>query len=62
MVQKDEDNMEYFVERLMYNVKRVGDTNMGLDVLKIVLLRGIREEFLGYVELDGKGGYLEGIL
>ena len=43
MVQKDEESFKYFVERLMYNVRRVGQTNMGLYVLKIILLHGIRE-------------------
>ena len=28
---------------------------MGLDVLKIILLHGIREEFLGMLNLLGKG-------
>ena len=45
MVQKDEEILEDFVERLLYNVQRAGHTTMGLDVLKIILLRGIREDF-----------------
>ena len=43
MVQKDEESLEYFVERLLYNVQRAGQTTMGVDVLKIILLCGIRE-------------------
>ena len=42
MVQKEDESLEDFVERLLYNVQRAGQTNMGLDVLKIILLRGIR--------------------
>ena len=55
MVQMDEESLEYFVERLLYNVQRAGQTNMGLDVLKIILLHGIREYCLGMLNLLGKG-------
>ena len=43
----------------MYYVQRDGQTNMGLDVLKIILLRGIRENFLGMLNLMGKGDILK---
>ena len=36
-------------------MQRVEQTNMGLDVLKIMLLLGIREEFLRMLNLLGKG-------
>ena len=55
MVQRDEESLEDFVERLLYNVQRAGKTTMGLEVLKIILLRGIREECLGMLNLLGKG-------
>ena len=56
IVQKDDESMEDFVERILYNVQRAGKTNMGLDVLKIILLRGIRDDFLDMLKLLGKGG------
>ena len=46
MVQKEDESLEDFVERFLYNVQRAGQTNMGLDMLKIILLRGIRDDFL----------------
>ena len=55
MVQKDEESLEDFIERLMYNVHKVEQTTMGLDVLKIILVQGIREDFLGMLNLLGKG-------
>ena len=55
MVQRDEESFEYFVERMLYNEQRARQTNMGLDVLKIILLHGIREEFLDVLNLLGKG-------
>ena len=55
MLQKDEESLEDFVERLLYNVQTAGQTTMGVDVLKIILLRGIREDCLGMLNLLGKG-------
>ena len=55
MVQRDDEILEYFVERILYNVQRAGQTNMGLDVLKIILLRGIRDDCLDMLNLLGKG-------
>ena len=55
MVQRDDASLEYFVERILYNVQRAGQTNMGLDVLKIILLHGIREDCLEMLNLLGKG-------
>ena len=55
MVQRDDEILEDFVERILYNVQRAGQSNMGLDVLKIILLCGIREDFLDMLNLLGKG-------
>ena len=55
MIQKEEEILEEFVERLMYNVQKAGQTDMGRDVLKIILLHGIREYFLDMLNPLGKG-------
>ena len=55
MMQKEEESMEDFVERLLYNIQRVGQTDMGKDVLKIILLHVIREDWLDMLNLLGKG-------
>ena len=55
MVQRDDEILEDFVERILYNVQRTGQTNMGLYVLKIILLHGIRDDFLDMLNLLGKG-------
>ena len=56
MVQKEDESLEDFLERLLYNAQRVGQMNMGLDVLKIILLRDIRDDCLDMLNLLGKGG------
>ena len=55
MVQKDDENLEDFVEMLLYNVQRSGHTTIGRDVLKIILLWGIREGCLYMLNMLGKG-------
>ena len=55
MIQKDEEILEYFVERLLYNVQRARQTDMGAYVLNIILLHGTREDFLDMLNLLGKG-------
>ena len=55
MVQKEDESLEDFVERILYNVQRVRQTNTGLDVLKIILLHGIRDDRLDMLNLLGKG-------
>ena len=55
MVQRDDESLEYFVERILYNVQRAQQNNMGLYVLKIILLRGIRDACLDMLNLLGKG-------
>ena len=55
MVQKDEESLEDFVERILYNVQRAGQTTIGRDVLNIILLRGVRDVCLDMLNLLGKG-------
>ena len=43
MVQKEYESLKEFVKWLLYNLKRFGHADIGRDVLKIILLRGIRD-------------------
>ena len=55
MNQKEEESLEYFVERLEYNVQRLGHPDLDPDILKTILLRGINDEHLDMLNLLGKG-------
>ena len=59
MVEKDDESLKDFVERLLYNVQRLGKTTIGRDVLKIILLWGIREYCLDMLNMLGKGDISE---
>ena len=55
MSQREDESLEYFMERLEYNVQRSGHLDLDLDILKTILLRGIRDEHLEILNLLGKG-------
>lgn len=55
MSQKEDQSLEYFVERLKYNVQRPGHLDLDPNILKTILLRGIRDEHLDMLNLLGKG-------
>ena len=54
MVQKDEESLEHFVEMLLYNVHKAGQTTIRRDVLKIILLQGIIDDCMYMLNLLGK--------
>ena len=43
------------MERILYNVKRLGQTAIQRDVLKIIILQGIREDYLDMLNMLWKG-------
>jgi len=55
MVQKEEENLEDFVERLQYNMQRSDHPDMSKDILKTILLKGVRDDFLDMLNMLGKG-------
>ena len=55
MNQREDESLEDFVERLEYNVQRSGHPDLDPDILKTILLRGIRDEHLDILNLLGKG-------
>ena len=55
MSHKEDESLEDFVERLEYNVQRSGHLDLDPDILKTILLRGIRDEHLDMLNLLRKG-------
>ena len=54
IVQKYDESLEDFVEILMYNVKMSGQMTIWRDVLKIIMLKGIRWDYLYILNMLGK--------
>eukprot|EP00253_Pinus_taeda_P016598 PITA_16598 len=55
MVQKEDANLEDFVERLQYNLQRSDHPTMSKDILKTILLKGVRDDCLDMLNMLGKG-------
>jgi hypothetical protein len=55
MTQKEEESLEDYLERFHYTVKREKQNHLDLDTLKVILLRGIRDEWIDVLNLMGKG-------
>jgi hypothetical protein len=54
MTQKEEEILEYYLERFHYIVKRAKRNHLALDTLNVILLRGIRDEWIDVFNLTGK--------
>jgi hypothetical protein len=55
MSQKEDETLEYFLERLQYNLQRSGHPDVSKDILKTILLKGVREDYLDMLNMLGKG-------
>eukprot|EP00253_Pinus_taeda_P020867 PITA_20867 len=55
MVQKEDENLEDFVEILQYNLQRSDHPNVSKDILKTILLKRVRDDCLDMLNMLGKG-------
>jgi hypothetical protein len=55
MSQKEEESLEDFIERLMYNLQRSKHNDLDKDILKMILIWGMRDDCLDMLNLMGKG-------
>ena len=55
MNQKEDESLEYLVERFTYNIKISKLQNLGSNTLKILLINVIKDEWINILNLVGKG-------
>jgi hypothetical protein len=55
MSQKEDETLEYFLDRLQYNLQRSGHLDVSKDILKTILLKGVRDDCLDMLNMLGKG-------
>jgi hypothetical protein len=55
MMQKEDEDLEDFVERIQYNLQRSNHPNVSKDILKTILLKGVRDDCLDMLNMLGKG-------
>jgi len=54
-MQKEDENMEDFVEEFKYTLQRSSHSSLDKDILIIILLRAFREDSLELLNVVGKG-------
>lgn len=54
-IQKEDENMEDYVEHFKYTLQRLGDSDLDKDILKIILLQAFREDSLELLNIVRKG-------
>ena len=55
MNQEEDESLEDLIERFVYNVKREKLHHLGFDMLKTLLLRTIRDEWIDLLNLMSRG-------
>jgi len=55
MIQGEDEILEDYVERFHYNLQKLKHKCLEKEILKILLLKGIKDEFLELLNLIGKG-------
>ena len=55
MNQQEDENLEEYLERFVYNLQKSKHRAMPLDLIRTIFLKGIREEYLDDLNLMGKG-------
>lgn len=55
MSHKENETLEDFVERLQYNLGRSVHPDVSKDILKTILIKGVRDDFLDILNMLGKG-------
>ena len=55
MMQREDENLEDLIERFNYNLKRAKMDNLDEDILKSLLLKAIRDEWIDILNMMGKG-------
>jgi hypothetical protein len=55
MIHKEDENLEDFVETLQYNLQISSHPDVSKDILKTILLKGVRDDCLDMLNMLGKG-------
>ena len=55
MNQQEDENLEEYLERFVYNLQKSKHRTMPLDLIWTIFLKGIREEYLDDLNLMSKG-------
>ena len=55
MTQREDESLEDYVEQFRYNLQKSKHKHLEKEILKTLLLKGIKDDFLELLNLIGKG-------
>lgn len=55
MTQREDESLEDYVERFQYNIQKSKHKHLEKEILKTLILKGIKDDFLELLNLIGKG-------
>ena len=55
MSQQEDEILEEYLERFMYNLQKSKYTSLTSDIIKTIFLKGIQDEYLDVLNVMGKG-------
>ena len=55
MIQGEDESLEDYVDRFQYNLQKSKYKHLEKEILKMLILKGIEDEFLELLNLIGKG-------
>ena len=57
IIQGEDESLEDYVDRFHYNLQKSKHKHLEKEILKTLLLKGIKDEFLELLNLIGKGDF-----
>jgi hypothetical protein len=55
MQQQEEESLEDYVERFLYNLQKTKHSTLNDDTIRTIFLKGIQEEYIEVLNLMGSG-------
>ena len=55
MTQHDEENLEDYLERFLYNPQKSRQSSLNSDTIRTIFLKGVRDDYINVLNLLGAG-------
>ena len=55
MTQHEDENLEDYLERFLYNLQKSKQSSLNSDTITTIFLKGIRHEYINVLNLMGAG-------
>ena len=55
MTQHEEENLEDYLERFLYNLQKSKQSSLNSDTIRTIFLKGVRDDYINVLNLMGAG-------